>query len=535
MTRTLCAALLLTALAVPALAQTSAASPTQQAFDRAMAEVKAGRLQNALVILEPYRKNPQAEGPLLSLLGTLYIETGRPTEAMAVLEPLTQRPNPEAAVLYQAGRAAALLGQREKAEAWLVAAAELAPTSPAAREVGMLRAAQDRPTEALALLWPWLQAEPSDAQAALAAAQAAARLGELEMATAASALLPAEAPTTKLVQAEIALAKSDAPAALALLKPILNGPPGPYDKAARGFAAEAYFLQEDGAGVVKVLAGKTEKDPQLSLLLARALRQTGKLGDAVNTLKPLAEQVLSAPNVNRVAPFAGALLLEYGRTLVASGRSREAGVALERATALNPASLQAWQALAEALTSLGEPTKASAARARAQQLIDAQRQAFGQAGESGEGKAAMLGPVMDALVGGEPEKALGLARAEAQRVPQDPRPQLLEVRILISLGRSEDALRSAEGAAGRFPNLPDAIYQRGALRMARGDTAGAEADLRQALTMRPDHPAAMNDLAVLLMTRKQFGEAKKLLERVLALNPQDALAAQNLKSLPPGT
>lgn len=518
---------------VPAAAQAPASEPTT-ILDRALAETEAGRPQAAIALLEPLRRDPQAPGPALALLGILYLESGDAVKALAVLEPLAAAANPDPAVLFHTARAAATAGQQAKAEPLLERSAALAPLSPAARELGLLRLRQGRLGEALAFLGPWVESQPQDTEARFAATQAAVRMGRSAAAERLIAGLPEGAAATRLLKAELVFAQGDRTAALEILKPLLEKDEGGLSSDARGLAAEAHLAGNDPGSAIKLLTGKVGQDPQLSLLLARALRLAGRLGEAATVLKPFAEEVLAAPNPNRVSPFASAILLDYGRTLVASGRSREGATALERAVALNPASLQAWQTLAEAQTSLGETRKADLARKRARQLVEAQEKAVA-ASQAAIPGGANLGPLIEALNAGEPERALELARDEALRVPADPRPRFIAVRVLLSLNRNDEALSMAEGLVSQFPGNADAIYQRGALRMGRGDTAGGEQDLRQALVLAPDHPAAMNDLAVLLMNRKELAEAKKLLERVLQINPQDALAAQNLKRLQEGS
>jgi predicted Zn-dependent protease len=536
-TSTLLALIFAGALLAPAVSA-QAPSASKQAFDRAMAEIEAGRQQAALAILEPLRRDPKAEGPAISLLSLLYLQAGRPADAAAVLEPFTRQDPPDPAVLYHAAQAASALNQPEKAEAFLQRSAELAPASPAARELGILRSRQRRAVDALQLLGPWLDAQPDDQQARVVAVQSAIQLSEVGIAESLVAGLDDKLPVTQLLRAQVALQKGETESALAALRPLLDGKAGSIESDARGLAAEAYLALDKPTEAIKVLSGKIGKDPALALMLARALRQVGSYGEAANALKPFADEILAATGKERVFPLAGAIALEYGRILVDSGRSREGSAALKRAVVLNPVSLPGWQTLAEAARAIGDIKTADEAQKRFDQLAAAARQSIApQASGAGDAPAnlAVMGPVMDALLAGDPEKALTMVRAEGARVPQDPRPQLLEVRILLSLNREAEATHAAEGVVVKFPQLPDAIYQRGVLRLNQGDAKGAEQDLRKALQLSPTHTAALNDLAVLLMTKKQFAEAKTLLQKALALNPQDALAQQNFKSLPPGT
>jgi Flp pilus assembly protein TadD len=108
------------------------------------------------------------------------------------------------------------------------------------------------------------------------------------------------------------------------------------------------------------------------------------------------------------------------------------------------------------------------------------------------------------------------------------------VRLLLTLQRNQEALKSAEAALSLEPNNPNLIYQRGAAYLAIRNFNGAEDDFRRTLEMAPQHLAAMNDLAVLLIQRNRKPEAQQLLERVLQLNPQDPTAAANLAQIKGG-
>ncbi len=523
-------ALLLAGIPSFALAQSSN-DPAQQAFDQAMAAMRSGKTAEALAILDPYYSH-SASGPLAALYGTALLESGRAPEALEVLGRIADSGN-DPAVLYHAARAALLSGDAARGLDFLERSVALEPVSPGGRELGLLRARQGRDAEAFQLLGAWVERQPNDNEAKLAAAQSAVRLGRGSEARGWLNTLPEKAEAVRLLKAELALGANDAATALSELGPVISNPESTFLADARGMAATAHLAKNDPSSAVKVLSGNVGKDPRLTLLLARALRLTGKLGEAATVLKPLADEVLKADAANRQSAFASAILLDYGRTLVASSRSREAAVAFERAARLNPASLEAWKALADAAGSAGDTAKANAAQVEANRLIETERQAL-QAVEASSGGGATLRPILEALSAGEQDRALEIALAEGRRVPQDPRPRFVAVRLLVAANRMNEAQQLTETLVAEFPGNADAVYQRGTLRMANSDLRGAEQDLRQALTLRPGHTAAMNDLAVLLMTKKDFAEARKLLELVIAANPNDTLAAQNLKSLPPG-
>ena len=523
-------------------AQEGAPSASRQAIDRALQAYDSGNIQGAIGILEPLLEEDKIDITALALLGGLYLEVGRAKDARTLLLPLTTQENADPAVLYNAARAARANGEPVLAEKLLERSVAKVPLSPAARELGLLRSRQGRLGEALALLGPWVDQNPTDSEARLAAAQAAVRMGRLNTASQLLFPLDPEAPATRLLKGELAQLKGDANGALEQLRPLLETTGHGLTRDAIGLAADAHMMRDDPLSAVKLLENRIEGDAQLALLLARAQRQLGRLDDAIATLAPLARPMLAAEAPEKTSALAGAIVLEYGRALVAAGRNAEGETALVRATEFNPRSRLAWENLAEALAGQGKGERAQEARTRSQRLAqeDAQPAApqqarGGAAGPNLQGAGtANLAPVMEALVAGEPERGLTMVRAEAARVPQDPRPRLLETRILLSMNRTDEARRVAETTAERFPESADAIYLRGMLRLADDDREEAEADLRQALQLAPSHTAVMNDLAVLLMTEERYSEARTLLERVLDINPDDQLAQENLKALPTG-
>jgi len=130
------------------------------------------------------------------------------------------------------------------------------------------------------------------------------------------------------------------------------------------------------------------------------------------------------------------------------------------------------------------------------------------------------------------DEALELVRRERQLAPpEDPRPGLLEINLLLRLGRLEEAQKAMEPLIDRFPGSADAHYQKAVLELARNDLEAAEASFRNTLELSPRHLAALNDLAVLLMRTGRQEEARQMLETVLALRPDDEVARRNLEAI----
>ncbi len=67
--------------------------------------------------------------------------------------------------------------------------------------------------------------------------------------------------------------------------------------------------------------------------------------------------------------------------------------------------------------------------------------------------------------------------------------------------------------------------------LAKGDTAGAQADLKKAAEMAPRDPAPLIQMGDLLVAQKQFDEASKFYDRALALDPSASQALAGLVNI----
>ena len=553
---------LLLLLLVPALAaQTPQAPPpsslseSEKSADEALKLMQSGDLAGAVQKLEPIRREPSANPRLLALLGTLYLQVNRPQDAFDVLKPLADAPEADPAVLYQAGRAALLVGQTKEGNEYLVRSLEKEPGSPAARDLGILMARLGRAVEAYSLLRPWVLKNATDADARILAATLAIQLERPDEAEQMLNGMPENDPALQLLRGRVRVQKGDGPGALALLKPVLANHPAAVDLEVRRAAAEAYVLAGQPAEAVKLLDGKTGGVPSLVLLLGRAQHKAGNASAALATLKPLADKLPDDPaTVGDPRPAVG-IAVEYGSLLVAGGRAAEAVPVLEKATRLFPGSRDAWKGYAQALDAAGRKDEARQANAKAEEIAKAAaarpaRPAAAPASSApapsapapvASAPAAPLPPASATLqeaarltVAGQSEKALELTRREIAASPNDQRARALEVRLLLALQRNQEALRSADAALSLEPNNPNLMYQRGAAYLAIRNFSAAEDDFRRVLEVAPQHTAAMSDLAVLLIQRNRKDEARQLLERVLQLNPQDQNAAANLAQIKGG-
>ncbi len=528
------------------------ASPLQAAVEDALKKVRAGDKAGALSRLKAIAADPAATQPELSLVGALYLQLDHPQEALATLKPLADGEDAEPAVLYNAGRAAVLAGQVDTGRVYLTRSALKQPASPAARDLGVLMAKDGRVVEAYSMLRPWALRNPTDTDARLIAANLAVQLERPDDAAQLLAGIAPNDPAVRLLNGKVLVLKKDGPGAVALLTPLLANHPQGMELEVRRSLAEAELLAGKPAEAVKLIDGKTAGHPPLALLLARAQRQAGNAAAAAATLKPLADQLpADGKTLPDPRPAAG-IAIEYGSLLVDSGHAAEAVPFYEKATRYyaNP---EAWKGLARAYEASGRKADAQKALAQAAEAAKpVPRQAGPQGGASvgnagasaGNSASAPAGPpeeplspglqkALGLMTGGNLESALTAVRQETA-ISKDPRARMLEVRILLGLKRSDEALKVSEAAVAAEPKNPDYLYLRGISEMALRRLSSAEQDFRQTLQIQPRHLPAMNDLAVLLIQVNKKPEAQKLLEQVLKINPQDQMAAANLQQLKAG-
>ena len=504
----------------------AAPSPVETAVREALAAAGRGAPEEAIRILEETAAKGSLPPPALSFLGTLRLETGNAAGALEILAPLAEQIG-DPAVLYHAGRAALALGRVDEAAGYFERSVAIEAVSPAARELGLLRGRQGDLEGAYVHLRAWSLARPDDVEARLAAAHSAVRLRRAREAEELLTGLPEDEPRVRLLRGELHLLQGNAAQALTTLRPLLGNSNADLDRDARRLIGDAEMLLGNAKVAVEVLQGHVDGRPDIALLLARALKQQGDIAGAVAQLAPFAEE-----EAGRRIP---GLLLEYGRLLTSSGRANEAVRFLELATRQDPEDRPTWYALGQALAASGRAEEARQATARFQELAgDAESSEMSERrarDEMNDPAGARSREALQLLAEGKPNDALAIVEREARLAPGDPRPLMVMARTLLVLKRASEAMQAAQRAYAIAPEVADVLYQRGAVHVALGDLAAAEADFRQALARAPEHTATMTDLAVLLMVKGERDEARTLLQRVLELRPGDALALSNLERL----
>lgn len=460
----LAAPVVLVVLSLPLAAQ------TPERDDRPLVEqvvkmAQGGDLPGAIALLEPVKGEPGVHPGTLSLLGSLYLEAGRSQDALDVLGPIAETEAAGPLILQNAARAAMALGQAGKAEGWLRRVVAKVPDSPAARDLGVLLGSQLRIAESYSLLRPWALAHPEDQEARLSAAFGALELDRAPEAEELLKGLPEEDPRARLLRGRLQLLKRDPRAAVAALQPLLNGAPPNLESSARRHLAEAHIALGQSAEAITVLRGKVGQDPSLALLLAKAHYKSGDPAAAAAALEPFARSLLARDPVPPTERLLTAdVALEYGQALVALSKWPEAIAALEKATLLAPQSLQAWQLLGRAQLATGRREDATKSMERFRELQSAQKEVMEQMEDVGKGVADPTGRNLkrasELAAGGRTGEALALIRQEIAFVPNDPRPRVAEVQILLDAKRPEEALKAAEAALVVFPGNEELVRLR---------------------------------------------------------------------------
>ncbi len=515
---------------------TTVATPPPPQVAQAGQLFQKGDLKGAIALLEPLKK-PGVHPAVLALLGTLYLESDRPSDALALLGPLADSGATGPAILRNAGRAALLLGQTAKAEAYLRQAVTKAPASPAARDLGMLLGTAGRIPESYSLLHPWVKANPGDDEARLSATYAAIELDRLPEAVELIAGLPENDPRARVLRGRLLILQQQPKQAIVVLEPLLHGAPPALELDGRRYLADSYLAAGESASAIQMLQGRVGNDPSLALVLARAQYLAGNPADTAATLAPFAASLLAGEPASAAEQgFQADVAFEYGQALVALAKWPEAIDALSTATRRAPQRLQAWQLLARAQLAAGRRDDANKSletsrklqagqQANTDRVNEFERDAADPTGRNLKAAATLLGQ-------GKGDEALKAIRQEISIAqPGDPRPRAAEVTTLLALKRNAEALKTAEAAVAASPENPDSVYLRGVVRMTLQQLPAAEKDFRRALELRPDHLAALNDLAVLDLSQGNKYEARVLLRKVLTLKPGDPMATRNLKSL----
>lgn len=517
------AAVLLALLFVPEAP--NAQDLRQPPLEDAMARARNGDLLGAVEILEALRADGDAPDAAIGALGAFHLEAGNPQKAIEILLPLSQRPQPDPAVLFNTGLAAEALGRLTDAVGFYRRSVTIDGFSPAVRALGMLLGRLGRSEDSYEFLKTWLEANPGDHAARIAAAASAVDLGLVNEAEPLIKGLPTDAPAIRLLRGRILLLRDDPWGALGELQHLAEAPPPALELDVRRSLADIWLQVGDPEAAIEQMESIPPGVPSDTVQLASAYFQAGRTADAIEILAPLAEPLVGSEPPDDPGALALNVLVDYGRYLLSAGDVQRALPFLQLAAEIGPDFPEAFEALADALEASGRHDEAVTARERHAVLLarpPPSAALFDIAVDADDPVAQGIGEALDLAFSGETDAALERLVRQDIQAPDDPRPAYVRSSILLQNGRVEEALAAAERALEIAPGRADGLYQRAVVLMALQRFAEAETTFRGALDVAPEHPAVLSDYAMLLIGTSRGDEAAELLTRLAEQRPEDS-------------
>lgn len=249
-----------------------------------------------------------------------------------------------------------------------------------------------------------------------------------------------------------------------------------------------------------LLAGCTGEAPEDILASARSFQAEGKTSEAEFELKRLLE---------REGESADARLM-LGKLLLERGDGAGAEVELQRALSAGAAESEVLPSLARAMLMTGKP----------RQVIEA----YGAKTLTEPAAQAELQTAVAAAhwTLGQYEKAALTIDAALRAAPDSAVAAIEKARMKALGGDTEDALRLLDGVLSRDPGDADASTAKAHLLwLAKGDSAGALAVLREALTAHPKHVQALGETVSILFRQGEVKQAREAFETLKKAAPTD--------------
>jgi tetratricopeptide (TPR) repeat protein len=435
---------------------------------------RAALLMNKTPEAQAYLERSVAKMPLSPAsreLGLLLSRQGKVVEAYRYLRPWSLTDPNDLEVRLIAATLALRLERPAEADEILSGLPEKEPAIQLLRAQARIQRGDGK--GALAILQPIEKDHPASLDLEVRRSLAEAYLAANDPVSALKVLEGQAAghPSLMLIQAKAQRLSGNSPAAMAILKPLIDQIP-----------SDPKVL-----GDPRPAAGVAVEYARL-LLASKDVQGAVPLLEKATVLYPSSREAWEV----------------YAEALTAAGRAQDAAAARQKAKEIADAAA-------------ARPATAPAAAA--------------PAAPAGEPLSPNLSEALRQMAAAQYDKALEAVQKEVAAAPGNTRARVLDVQLLLRLKRFPEALRVAESAVAADPQNPDFLYLRGAVQIALQHMAEAEKDLRRTLEMSPQHIAAMNDLAVVMMSQKKPGEAQKLLEKVLALNPNDATAKASLENV----
>ncbi|MFL6253935.1 MAG: tetratricopeptide repeat protein [Pyrinomonadaceae bacterium] len=257
---------------------------------------------------------------------------------------------------------------------------------------------------------------------------------------------------------------------------------------------------------------------QLQLTLAKVYEEASRFDEAVGVYEDLlkSRNIKDTPLANdRERRFAVSVLLEIAGLRQQAGQIDQALAAFDRMRSLLPdtdptADIQKVEFL-----------RSNGKRAEALQGVRAARQRFPEDGRLLRLEAQTLAEM------GRAEEALTLLRPRLKGDASDFEEYLFMSNMLMSAGKGTEAVEAARKAlalasAEDPAQATNALIMLSSAQERAGDTKGAEETLRQVLAKDANNPTALNNLGYFLTEHDQkLEEARDMIDRAVHAEPQN--------------
>jgi len=278
----------------------------------------------------------------------------------------------------------------------------------------------------------------------------------------------------------------------------MSGAPGPVGTLEVALAHTDRLLASApllAAGQASEILAAVPGHPAATLLLGIARRLCGDVPGALDALEPLA----------RSQPAWAPAHYELGLALAAAGRGEDAVAALRRAVALKPDMPDAWRALADHLTAMGDVAGADAAYAQHIRYSSRDPRLL----EAGA-----------ALCEDRIAEAESLLRQHLKTHPTDVAAIRMLAEVALRLGRNGDAEKLLTRCVELAPGFTSARYNLAIALQRLSRSAAARVQIDLALDQDPKNPGYRNLKAAILGRLGEFDAAIETYASVLAEYPR---------------
>lgn len=509
----------------------------------ATAELATGAIAQARAHVRHYRLSLPDEPYALKLQAMCDLREGKVQDALALLQPATSAGSQDVDLLALAGEAAMRAGQQELAARWFGQASSLAPESGGlltARGLSLLTQGEEaRAVNALESATHKNGASASRAGALLVMTYLRSRNFQQAMAQVRRMEAQGENPALENLKGGVMLASGDLAGARKAYQHALELDPAHMPTLDN--LAELDILEKKAAQARQRYRTALQRQGATLPLLMSLARLETRLGRPGAAAAWLERAIAAAPEA--LAP-AQALVTLYLR----EGQAEKALRQAQRLEALAPNEAANLDLLAQAATADGKHAlalqilqKLAALRtnsaevqlrmARAELVLQQKGPALVAAHkaltlEPGREDALLLASAL-MLDSRAYDDAGKLARATQQRLPSAAIGYKLEGDALLEQGKAEQAVALYQRGFALQPGATLLISLHRALHAAHQDAA-AEKRMAEWLTTHPDDQATRLYHASYLLQRAEFGAARREYEALLGRDPDNVVALNDL-------